>query len=274
MDGTSRDAGGVQALDRALDLLELMAGAADGVSLSCLAEVSGLPQSTIHRLLRTLIRRGYARQLSSRHYALGPKCLQLGESASHLMGTWVGPHLRQLVEAIGETANLAVLDGDLVVYVAQAPSSRHSMRMFNEVGRRVHPHCTAVGKAILSQLPEGAVRQIIARTGMPRQTDRTITDIGELLVELGRVRERGYAIDDGEQEVGVRCFALPVPGAPVPMAVSVSGPAARVTLAVARSSVPLLRSAANALGAELSGRSGPPTASSHVGTPRHDAGEG
>jgi IclR family acetate operon transcriptional repressor len=252
VDGTPRIGGSVQALDRAIDLLEHLAGADDGMSLSDLAQKSGLPQPTAHRLLRTLVHRGYVRQLPTRRYALGPSCMRLGERASHFLGAWTRPYLEQLVRAVGETANLAVLDGDLVVYVAQVPSG-HSMRMFNEVGRRVYPHCTGVGKAILSQLPEHAVRDIVSRTGMPEQTPRTITDIDGLLAELAQTRQRGYAIDDGEQEVGVRCLAAPVPGAPTPAAVSISGPAARVTLSNAGVIVPLLGSTAVELGAELDG---------------------
>ena len=252
VDGTPPNGGSVQALDRALNLLEHLAGATEGTSLSHLSQASGLPQPTIHRLLRTLVRRGYARQLPSRRYALGPNCVQLGERASHFLGAWTRPYLEQLVESVGETANLAMLDGDLVVYVAQAPS-RHSMRMFNEVGRRVYPHCTGVGKAILSQLPEDVVRDIVARTGMPAMTERTITDIEELISELAQIRDRGYAVDNGEQEVGVRCFALPVPGAPKPTAISISGPVPRVTLSSARAIVPLLRSAADAVAGALGG---------------------
>ena len=97
-----------------------------------------------------------------------------------------------------------------MVYVAQVPSP-HSMRMFTEVGRRVLPHCTGVGKALLSVLPDDQVRAILARTGMPAQTEHTITSPEELVAELAVIRARGYAIDDAEQEAGVRCVAVPGP---------------------------------------------------------------
>src|SRR3712207_2915237 len=143
---------GVQSLDRAFLLLELMADAGGEVAISRLAADSGLAVSTIHRLVRTLVGRGYVRQLPSRRYVLGPRLIHLGEFASRMLATWAQPHLTRLVDVIGETANLAMLDGDRVVYVAQVPS-RHSMRMFTEVGRRVHLHCTGVGKVLLAQLP-------------------------------------------------------------------------------------------------------------------------
>ncbi|MGH8894660.1 MAG: IclR family transcriptional regulator, partial [Actinomycetes bacterium] len=226
--GKPARASGVQSLDRAFDLLELMAAAGGEVALSQLAASSGLPVPTIHRLIRTLVASGYVLQLPSRRYALGPRLIGLGESASRTVDAWAGPHLLALAEASGETANLAMLDGEMVVYVAQAPSSRHTMRMFTEVGRRVYAHCTGVGKALLAQLPESEVRRLVAAAGMPARTEHTITDVGRLLEELARVSSQGFAVDDGEQEPGVRCVAVAVPGSPT-SAVSVSGPASRLT---------------------------------------------
>ncbi|TSE01412.1 IclR family transcriptional regulator [Skermania sp. ID1734] len=243
-------AGGVQSVDRALDILEIMAAAGGQIGLSELAETAGLPLPTIHRLTRALVARGYVRQLPSRKYVLGPKLVRLGESASQSIGAWSRPHLAELVRVTGETANMAVLDDAMAVYVAQVPSE-HSMRMFTEVGRRVYPHCTGVGKALLAQLPDDAVRGIVTRTGMPQQTPNTVTDPEALLADLATIRARGYAIDEGEQEVGVRCFAVVVPGAPTPTAVSISGPAARVTLESAEHVVPTLRRVAADLGAEF-----------------------
>ncbi|HEX5567570.1 MAG TPA: IclR family transcriptional regulator [Streptomyces sp.] len=244
--------GGVQSLERAFDLLERMADAGGEVGLSELSAGSGLPLPTIHRLMRTLVACGYVRQQPNRRYALGPRLILLGESASRLLGTWARPHLARLVEGTGETANMALLDGDEVVYVAQVPS-RHSMRMFTEVGRRVLPHSTGVGKALLAHLPAEEVRALLARTGMPAATERTITSPEVFLAALERVREEGYAVDDNEQEMGVRCVAVPVPDAPTAAAISVSGPAGRVTDAARDTFVPLLKEVARDLSAILAG---------------------
>lgn len=241
---------GVQSVDRAIDVLEAMTELGGAATLSELAATTGLALPTIHRLVRTLVSRGYARQAPSRRYTLGPNLIRLGESAGRQLGAGARPHLEQLARELGETANLAMIDRGMAVYVAQA-SSAHSMRMFTEVGRRVYGHCTGVGKAVLAQLPDEEVREIVARVGMPASTDASITDLDQLLEELGRVRELGWAMDDGEQEVGVRCFAVPVPGAPTPTAVSVSGPSARVTLELGERAVPVLREAADRIGAEL-----------------------
>lgn len=169
---------------------------------------------------------------------------------SQALGTWARPHLSRLVDSVGETANLAMLDGDRVVYAAQVPS-RRSMRMFTEVGRRVHLHCTGVGKVLLAQLLPESARTLLVATGMPAQTPRTLTDPAELMRELPRVAAQGFALDDGEQEVGVRCVAVPVPGGPSSAAISVSGPEARVSLEAVPRIVPLLQAVALALSAEL-----------------------
>ncbi|MEV4776503.1 IclR family transcriptional regulator [Microbacterium sp. LTA6] len=231
---------GVKSVARVFDLLELIADAGGDVTLSELSTSANLPLPTIHRLLRTLVSLGYARQLANRRYALGPKLVRLGEVANRKFGQIAMPQLKDLVERLGETANLATIDGDRVIYVSQAPSP-HAMRMFTEVGRRSFLHSTGVGKAILAQLDDNAVREIIARTGMPRATERSLDSIDALLADLALTRERGYAIDDGEQEIGVRCYAMSVPDMPVLTAVSVSGPVARVDEGFAERSVPVLR---------------------------------
>ena len=140
-----------------------------------------------------------------------------------------------------------MLDLDRVVYVAQVPSTRHTMRMFTEVGRRVYAHCTGVGKALLAELPDDDVVRMLDAAGMPATTTHTITDVDRMLEELGTIRERGYAVDDGEQELGVRCVAVAVTPA---TAVSVSGPASRVT----RKAVPALADVLQAAASRLAGR--------------------
>ena len=245
-----RASGGVQSIARAFELLEAMADAGGIAGLSQLATHSGLPLPTIHRLIRTLVDLGYVRQEPSREYALGPRLVRLGDGASRLLGTWATPRLVDLVESIGESANLAMLDGDQVVYAAQAPG-RHSMRMFTEVGRRAGAHCTAVGKAMLSRMPENEVLEIIRSSGMSRYTDHTITSEDDFLREMREIARAGYAIDDGEQELGVRCVAVALPGDPVRAAISVSGPSTRMTDQLVAAAVPQLADTAQTLAREL-----------------------
>ena len=242
--------GGVQSVERVFELLELITDAGGEVTLSELSASTDLPLPTIHRLLRTLVMKGYARQLPNRRYALGPRLIRLGEGANKQLGALARPQLKMLVDRLGETSNMAVLDSDMVVYIAQVPSP-HSMRMFTEVGRRAHTHDTGVGKAILAQLEDDTVRDIVTRAGMPTPTEMSIGNISDLMLELKNIRERGYSIDEQEQEIGVRCFAMAVPGAPTPTAISVSGPVSRVDEEFGRRAVPVLRRAAEAIAAEL-----------------------
>jgi len=219
----------VQSVDRAFSLLEHLADGGGSLTLSELAARSALPMPTIHRLMRSLVHQGYVRQEPSRRYAMGPRMIRLGDAASRMLGSWATPRLQALVDQFGETTNVAMRDGDAAVYVAQVPSPR-SMRMFTEVGHSVMLHCTGVGKAILSMLPDEEVIAIVARTGMPARTEHTITEVDPLATALAEVRSRGYALDDGEQELGVRCVAVPMTGLPFAAALSVSGPSSRVTV--------------------------------------------
>ncbi len=241
---------GVQSVGRVFDLLEIVGAAGGEIGLSELAEHSRLPLPSIHRLVRTLVDRGYMRQLPNRRYTLGVRLIPLGEAATAMVGTWARPVLQQLVDELGETANVAVLDGDMAMYIGQVPST-HSMRMFTELGRRVHPHSTGVGKALLSRLDDERVRALLERTGMRAQTPRTITDPDALLVDLHRIRREGYALDEGEQEVGVRCVAVPVAKLAMGPAVSVSGPAARMTADLVGRAIPLLHAAAREIAAKV-----------------------
>jgi IclR family transcriptional regulator, acetate operon repressor len=239
--------GGVQSVQRAFEILEVMAAGGGGAfALSDIAAATGRPAPSIHRLIRTLVELGYVRQDSSRRYALAPGLIRLGDSAARQFGTWAEPLLSELVEAIGETANMAILEGTHALYVAQV-AGRHSMRMFTEVGRRVPLHSTGVGKALLSQLSDQDVRNLLAVAGMPAATDRTITDPEALIRELAAGRALGHVSEDGEQELGVSCVAVPVPGVPVLTAISFSGPAPRMTSDAIRRAATALQAAAGAL---------------------------
>ncbi|KNX36023.1 IclR family transcriptional regulator [Luteipulveratus halotolerans] len=250
--GRERRTGGVQSLERAFAVLEAMADAGGAVTLSQLATETDLPLPTIHRLVRTLVDLGYVRQEASRQYILGPRLIRLGETSSRMLGRWARPQMERLAHDLGESVNLALLDGDQVVYVGQVMASRNSMRMFTEVGRRALPHSTGVGKALMAQMPEADVHALLARTGMPAATPHTLTDEPTLLAELATIRERGYALDEGEQEVGVRCVAVAVPSSMQPLALSVSGPLPRMGDDVVEAAVGPLTDAAARIADEIS----------------------
>src|SRR5215218_3129801 len=222
---------GVQSVERALELLEALAddpGEPRGVSE--LWRATGLPVATIHRLLATMAARGYVRRDTATHrYTLGSHLIRLGEAATRQFARSAHPCLAELMEVSGETANLAMFEDGQIAYVAQVASRQHRVRMFTEVGRRVPPHSSAVGKVVLAFRPRAAVEALLARMGLPRRTPRTITDLGRFLAELDTVARQGYAIDSGEEEVGVRCLAVPVFGVGGSVAaMSVSAPEGRL----------------------------------------------
>src|SRR5690625_7288820 len=134
----------VQSVDRVIDLLEGLTDLGGSAARSELAEAAEPPLPTIHRLMRTLVVRGYARQLPSRRYALGPRLIRLGESAGRQLGAGTRPHLERLARELGESANMAMIDRDMAGYVAQAAST-HPVRRVAELGRRGRRHCTGVG---------------------------------------------------------------------------------------------------------------------------------
>jgi IclR family transcriptional regulator, acetate operon repressor len=239
------DGGGVQSLHRALDVLEALAAAGGTASLGDLTAACGLPAPTVHRLAGTLAGRGYLRQLPDRRYSLGSRLIPLGADAHALLGGRALPVLRGLAELTGESANLAVLTQGRAEYVAQAPG-RHTMRIFTEVGNRVALHCTGVGKALLAAVPPAVASRLIAAAPLAARTYATITDPDVLHAEIALTRARGYALDEGEMEAGVRCVAVGMPGA-APMAVSVSGPAARMTDDLVAAAVAELRTATEQL---------------------------
>jgi IclR family acetate operon transcriptional repressor len=227
---TQRGGDGVQSVERALELLEALAELREAQGVTELARATGLPVATIHRLLATMVSRGYVRQDTSSHkYTLGAHLIRLGEAAAREFAQFARPYLAELMEATGETANLAMFEDGQVAYVAQVASRHHRVRMFTEVGRRVHSHTSGVGKVVLAFRPRAEVEALLARTGLPRRTPRTIVDPARFLAELDKVARQGYAIDSGEEEVGVRCLAVPVFGVGGSVAaMSVSAPEGRL----------------------------------------------
>lgn len=224
--------GPVQSLTRGLALLEHLAEASDGITLSGLAESTALAPSTAHRLLASLRDRGFAQQdPETGLWHIGARAFTVGNA--FLRGrsyvTLARHHMRELVDRAGETANLAALDQNEAVYLTQVECDQ-MMRAFARPGTRVPLHCSGVGKALLAALPEREADTIIADAGLPRLTKRTLVDLDALRGDLSLSRRRGFAIDDGEHAVGLRCVAAAFhddSGRPL-AALSISGPAARI----------------------------------------------
>lgn len=240
----------VQSVDRALDLLEALTAAEGEVSITALASRTKLHVSTVHRLLATLLRRGYVRQNpdTSRYYA-GAKLAAFGDGRGRFneLRSAARPILRSLVDLTRETANLSVLDDTAAVYIETAASPQ-VIRLFTVVGNRVPLHATGAGKALLAALPVPRREAILDRSALEPHTPKTIVDRVALGKVLETARANGYALDDEEFDEGVRCIAVPVGPAGAPIAaLSISGPANRLTRQRCIDFVPQLRRCAQEL---------------------------
>ncbi|NTW02073.1 MAG: IclR family transcriptional regulator [Oscillochloris sp.] len=255
----------VQSLDRALDVLEMLAEADQDLSVSQLTERLGLPLGTVHRLLGSLALRGYvAQDQASRRYGPGPKLLAVASRAStsprFSLARIARPALQRLTEATGETSNLLILQGREAAYSEQV-SSPHMVRLFTEVGQRVPLYCTGGGKAILAGMNGSELDTYLAEVALRIWTPKTIVSADVLRSELNLAVQRGFAIDDEEREMGVCCAAAPIfdrTGHCV-AALSISGPSTRLSVARATELGPLVRAEADvcstALGFSIIGRS-------------------
>jgi IclR family acetate operon transcriptional repressor len=225
-------AGQVQSLTRALAIMRALAESGDGMTLSDVAQIVGLPPSTAHRLLTTLQQERFVRFDGGSHvWQVGVEAFIVGNAFVRTRDV-VGmarPYLRRLMEEGGETANLYVEQDGEVICMAQV-ECRQMMRAIARPGGRVKMHCSGAGKAMLGWLPEAALSRIIRQHGLKRFTDRTLDTPTRLRRDLELVRRHGYAVDDEEHAVGLRCVAAPVfdeHGQPA-AALSLSGPGARI----------------------------------------------
>jgi IclR family transcriptional regulator, acetate operon repressor len=205
----------LRSLSRALDILELLGqGPAEGLAVGDVAEGIQVSRSTAFALLQTLIERGFVADVrlgGSRRYRLGLALVKLGDQvlAGDSLSQVATPVLQQLTQTTGFTSRLAVLDDGYAVAVARVDAPG-PFRLSTSLGRRELPHCSAVGKAILSGLPEPDVRAMLKRLGMPRRTPKTLTTPLALMKDLQRVRERGFAFDDEEDHLGVVCVGAAI----------------------------------------------------------------
>jgi IclR family acetate operon transcriptional repressor len=229
---TAAQGGQVQSLDRALSILERLADA-DGMTLTDLAQSVGLAPSTTHRLLTTLQQRRFA-DFDEEYgvWVIGVSAFNVGNAflRNRRIITLGRPVMRRLMEDVGETVNLAVEDKDELVYVTQF-ESHAPMRAFFRPGRRAPMHASAIGKAMLAERDDTTLTDYLHKKGMPRFTEKTIVDPAALRHELAQVRERGWAVDDEEHTVGMRCVAATIHNehGEVIAGVSLSGPSVRVT---------------------------------------------
>jgi DNA-binding IclR family transcriptional regulator len=222
----------VQSVVRALTLLEALADQHGDIGIAELSRRVGLHVSTAHRILGTLVSRGYARQSpESGRYALGAKTFHIAESYLGQMDLrrLVRPVLERLSRETGETANLVILDGRDALYLDKVESPR-SLRIFSRIGRRAPLYCTAVGKVLLADLPMDEVNSLLGGGALDALTHATVTSRNQLREELRKVQEQGFALDIEECEDGASCIAVPVRNSrgETVAAIGISGPSSRM----------------------------------------------
>jgi IclR family acetate operon transcriptional repressor len=261
----------VAVVDKALDLLECLS---DGRprSVAELCEATEITKAAAYRILHTLERRGFVVTYERvRRYTIGHAFLAYAEAArgSDRLIAVARPVMHDLWKYSGETVNLGIRSQGRVLYLEIIESSR-GLRATGRVGALDALHSTALGKAMLSCLPDSELDQVVSRADLSPRTERTVTDRAVLMKAIHKVRDDGFAVDDQENEIGMRCVAAPIVGnAGRPLAaVSVSGPTSRMTAAAVEALAARLRAGCALIAEELAaaGRDGAPD-----GRPRRSA---
>lgn len=224
----------VQSLDRAILLLEELVMYPDGCGVTHLASLTGLHKSTVHRILNSLMAKGYIEKNSETDkYYLGIKLLHLSSAILDRMDVRkvARPLLEDLCYSTGEVVHLSILGTGVAIYIDKVENPNKNIRMYSQIGKTIPLHCTGMGKILLAWLPTEEVETILKTYGMKAHTKNTITDIEKMKEHLKSIKEKLYTIDEIEHEEGIRCVAAPIfdnKGAVV-ASVSVSGTIMHVT---------------------------------------------
>jgi len=241
----------IQVIERMANLLDVLSYYHDPVGLKQLALETDLHPSTAHRILAAMSASGFVERVEPGTYRLGIRLLELGNLVKGriTIRDAAMPLMRQLHDALGESINLGVRQGDEIVYVERTSSGRSSIRVVHLVGARAPLHVTAVGKLYLAEEGADKWREYARRTGLPRFTAASIVDLSVLERELQRIRRDGVAFDNEEIEQGLRCIAAPIrdDSGELVAGLSISAPADRHDPGWAK----LLRQTAEAISAAI-----------------------
>lgn len=233
MEGEKETKNPVQSAERIFQVMEMLAENGE-MGLMEISAALNLHKSTVHRLLMSLVYMGYAKQDEvSQKYMLSYKIVNMAGKIIERMDILqvAKPYLERLSDLSGETVHLVQREGNQILYIYKIEAKVGTIRMVSHVGM-IHPmYCSGVGKAIMATLPEREVKQIWNESVIEKKTEKTITDYEEMLKVLDKVKENGYALDDEENEKGVRCIAACLYGYQneVKYAFSISGPTSRMT---------------------------------------------
>lgn len=251
-----------QSVEKALHIIEILARSSESMRLLDISQAAGIPAPTVFRMLNTLVKYGYAFQErdGSQRYGLTLRFLYIGQMASNHFSIRdvVHPHLLKLAKDTGESCCLAINDHGVLRYLDVAASTSSLLQIRQKVGGTAHMHCTGSGKIFLSECDDQKLRDFVLKNGLPRITANTITTLEELERELQQVRKQGYAVDDEECEIGMRCFAAPIRDATgrVIAALSLSGPISRMNRQRCEQELtPMLRECVSTITEQICGKS-------------------
>jgi len=248
----------VQSLARGLSVITAFSEEAPSLTLSEVAEKTGLSRAAARRFLLTLGELGYVRS-DGKRFSLTPQVMELGYSylASQGLGDVIAPRLRALSERVHESASAAILDGGDIVYIARS-AGRKLMQVRITVGTRFPAAVTSMGRVLLAALPPEEAAELLRVHPVPALTEHTITSVADLGDEIHRVRSQGYALVDQELELGLRSLAAPIHDAmgTVVAAINVSTTAGSPLTSTLTTLLPALQSVAAEIEADLSTRAG------------------
>jgi DNA-binding IclR family transcriptional regulator len=227
----------VQTIERTAFIFDILSQYPSGLSLGELARKTNLPKGTAHRLLSSMAYFDFIRQEpTTKNYHLGFKLADLGNLLLSQIDLRRQAHsfLINLSETVKETVHLVVLDQDMALYIDKVDlhSKASGLQMVSRLGSRIPLHCSSVGKVLLAHMEKAKAEKMISGIGLAKRTANTIADPNELRQHLETVRANGYAIDDEENEAGIRCVAAPIRtgNGRVEAAMSISGPTTRITM--------------------------------------------
>jgi IclR family acetate operon transcriptional repressor len=254
------EANSVQSLDRALRILAIVAEGS-GLSLSEIAEASGLAASTAYRMLTTLENHGMVEfDKTDQLWSIGVETYRMGAAflRRRKLIDRARTVMQELMEKTGETANLGLAEDDCVVFVSQV-ETHQTIRAFFRPGTRTAFHASGIGKAVLAHLDSDRVAVIARKAGLEAFTDKTLSSLSALAHDLEAIKARGWSVDDEERNLGMRCVAAAIFnefGEPIG-GVSVSGPTVRVTPERVAQIGPVVRGAAAQITAMIGGMEAP-----------------
>ena len=222
----------IKSIVKAANIIDLLSEAEAPLSLGEIANRLDMQKSTLHGILATLCAVGFVAQSPENgRYRLSDKLFELGNkvAASWNERKLAYPYMKRIVAQTGEAVHMAVLEDGDVLYI-QKQESEQSIRIVTDNGVRLPPHCSGVGKVLLSGLSDSEIQKLVRKKGLVRYTDRTITDFDSLMTELETVRRQGYALDDQEFMIGLKCVAVPIADyhGKIKTALSISAPVARM----------------------------------------------